>query len=156
MRGDTVMRMIAWLGGAAGAAALLSSCSSIRVPDRSDLVATPSACAGKRFDIYFAEDEARLTEAARMAIGLTASQLRGCRIQTVRVLGLADATGGAAANQTLSERRAIAVARALADAGWPTPAFELSAAGASGAITASGVEEPLRRRTEVLVEVAPL
>ena len=142
---------------AAGVAAVaLAGCSTMRTPSRDELVAVPSACAAKRFDIYFAEDQATLTDAARTAIGLTATQLQGCEIKTVRVLGLASSTGGADANQALSERRALAVAEALVAAGWPSPAFELAAAGDQGATTTSGVAEPLRRRTEVLVEAAPL
>ncbi|MFC5344786.1 OmpA family protein [Brevundimonas staleyi] len=142
---------------AMGAAAVaLAGCSSMGTPGRDALVAEPSACAAKRFDIYFAEDQAQLTDAARTAIGLTATQLQGCRINTVKVLGLASSTGSADANQALSERRALAVAEALTAAGWPAPAFELAAAGDQGATTATGVAEPLRRRTEVLVEAAPL
>ena len=142
---------------AAGLAAVaLAGCSSLRTPTRDQLVTEPSACAAKRFDIYFAEDQAGLTDAARTAIGLTATQLQGCRINAVRVLGLASSTGSADANLALSEQRALSVAEALVAAGWPTPAFELEAAGDQGATTASGVAEPLRRRTEVLVEAAPL
>jgi peptidoglycan-associated lipoprotein len=142
---------------AAGVAAVaLAGCSTMRTPSRDELVTEPSACAAKRFDIYFAEDQATLTDAARTAIGLTATQLQGCRINAVRVLGLSSSTGSADANQALSEQRALAVAEALTAAGWPTPAFELTAAGDQGATTASGVAEPLRRRTEVLVEAAPL
>ena len=142
---------------AAGAAAVaLAGCSTMRTPSRDALVAEPSPCAAKRFDIYFAEDQAQLTDAARSAIGLTATQLQGCRINTVRVLGLASSTGSADANLALSEQRALIVAEALVAAGWPTPAFDVEAAGAQGATTASGVAEPLRRRTEVLVEASPL
>lgn len=123
--------------------------------DRSELVAEPSPCMAKRFEVYFAEGEARLTQPALQAIGLNATQLQGCDIRSVRVVGLADAQGGSAANQTLSERRAVAVAEALVAAGWPTPAFEVIAAGDTGAVTAEGTNEPLRRRTEVLVEASP-
>ena len=140
-----------------GAVALtlgLSACAM--TPGRDELVTTPDACADRRFDIYFAENADTLTDAARTAIGMTATQLQGCRIDAVRVLGLADATGGTAQNQALSERRALAVAEALVAAGWPTPAFDITAAGDAGAVTATGAEEPLRRRTEVLVEAAPL
>lgn len=123
--------------------------------DRSELVAEPSQCAPKRFEVYFSEGEARLTQPALQAIGLNATQLQGCDIRSVRVVGLADAQGGHAANQSLSERRAVAVAEALVAAGWPTPAFEVMAGGDAGAVTAQGANEPLRRRTEVLVEAAP-
>ncbi|HEX8471886.1 MAG TPA: OmpA family protein [Brevundimonas sp.] len=123
--------------------------------DRSQIVETPTVCTPKRFEIYFADSEARLTGPARQAIGLTATQLQGCNIKSVKVLGLSDARGGADANLDLSERRAKTVAEALAAAGWPSPAFEVGAAGDEGAANASGVREPLRRRTEVLVDAAP-
>ncbi len=145
------------LVAAVACAGLLAGCETTRnmFTDRSQIVETPSACAAKRFEIYFADGEARLTEPARQAIGLTATQLQGCKIKSVKVLGLADARGGAEANQSLSERRATAVAEALAAAGWPSPAFEVGAAGDDGAVNAAGVREPLRRRTEVLVDAAP-
>lgn len=149
------MRSIMKLGGAAMALGL-SACAGAGFPDRDALVTVPNACATQRFDVYFAENAVTLTDAARTAIALTATQLRGCRIRSVQVLGLADATGGSADNQALSERRAAAVVQALAAAGWPAPAFEVDAAGDAGSVTASGAEEPLRRRTEVLVEASPL
>lgn len=141
----------------AGAGLLVSGCETARgmFHDRSQVVAAPATCAPKRFEIYFADSEARLTEPARQAIGLTATQLQGCAIKSVKVLGLADARGGAEANQSLSERRATAVAEALAAAGWPAPAFEVGAAGDEGAVAAPGVREPLRRRTEVVVDASP-
>lgn len=141
----------------AGAAALvtLAGCSSMGAPGRDALVVAPTNCAEKRFDIYFQEDQTTLTDAARTAIGLTATQLQGCHIRAVKVLGLASATGTTDNNLILSEQRALVVAEALAAHGWPAPAFELAAAGDAGAVTPSGVVEPLRRRTEVLVEATP-
>ncbi|MDP1912411.1 OmpA family protein [Brevundimonas sp.] len=123
--------------------------------DRTAVVTEPSACTAKRFEVYFADSEARLTEAARQAIGMAAAQLQGCNIRKVQVLGLADARGGATANQSLSERRAVAVAEALTAAGWPAPVFEVEAAGEAGAADATGVREPMRRRTEVLIDAIP-
>ncbi len=123
---------------------------------RSDLVAEPGPCVSRRFEVYFADGEARLTETARQVIGMTATQLQGCDIRRVQVLGLADAHGGTpAVNQTLSERRALTVADALTAAGWPAPTFDVSAAGDAGATTGSGAREPMRRRTEVVVDAAP-
>ena len=152
MTNGRILIGLALLGGLA-----LTGCetSGRMMRDRSEIVETPTACTPKRFEIYFADGEARLTEPARQAIGLTATQLQGCNIRTVRVLGLADARGGAEANQDLSERRAKTVAEALAAAGWPSPAFDVGAAGDEGAANAAGVREPLRRRTEVLVDAAP-
>ena len=136
--------------------ALLAGCTTPGVyKKRSDLVSNPAACAAKRFEVYFDQDQARLTTAAREAISLTATQLQGCDVTKVQVLGLADARSGtAAANQSLSERRARSVAEALAAAGLPAPAFEVAAAGAEGALV-NGVNDPLRRRTEVVIEAQP-
>ncbi len=133
----------------------LSGCGVTRFMDRSAVVAEPSACTAKRFEVYFADSEARLTESARLAIGMTAAQLQGCDIRRVQVLGLSDARGGATANLSLSERRARAVAEALTAAGWPTPAFEVEAVGDEGSVTEAGVREPMRRRTEVVVDAVP-
>ena len=137
-------------------AGLLAVAGCAETPwSRGDLVAEPSACAPQRFDIYFRDGEAQLTDAARHAIGLTATQLQGCDIRKVDVIGLADARGGPDANLDLSERRAVAVREALEAAGWPAPAFSLMVAGESGSVAADGASVPMRRRTEVLVEAAP-
>lgn len=130
----------------------LSGCAATKVFTREEVVATPVTCVPQRFDVYFADSQAGLTPAARQAIEATAELLKGCRINRVQVLGLADARGGQAANMSLSERRAQAVAAELERAGWPAPAFDVSAAGDTGATTDTGVREPLRRRTEVIVE----
>ena len=137
-----------------GAALVMAGCASLP-RERTDLVATPEACAPQRFDVYFRDGEAALTDAARHAIGLTATQLQGCDIRKVNVVGLTDARGGAVANLDLSERRALAVTEALEAAGWPAPVFSLMVAGESGSVTADGASEPMRRRTEVLVDAAP-
>jgi peptidoglycan-associated lipoprotein len=148
-----MMRMILLAGVTA---TVLAACASTeRPPSREELVAEPSPCAEKRFEVYFAEAEARLTTAALQAIGLTATQLQPCEIRRVRVIGLADAQGVSADNMDLSQRRAVAVAEALVSTGWPSPAFELEAVGAEGAVTHEGTNEPMRRRTEVVVDAAP-
>ena len=46
-------------------------------------------------------------------------------------------------------------AEALTTAGWPAPAFEVEAVGDEGAVTDAGVREPMRRRTEVLIDAVP-
>ena len=135
-------------------AVLISGCGVTGMfRDREDLIATTSTCAEQRFEIYFQESQARLTPEAQALIGATATALEGCDIRRVRVLGLSDAIGGTGqSNLTLSQSRAQVVAEAFEAAGWPVPAFEVEAAGAAGAVTASGAQEPLRRRTEVIVD----
>lgn len=138
------------------AGAVLAGCSTTPdAPERSELVVEPAVCTPQRFEVYFRDSEAHLTPVARQTIAMTATQLQGCDIRRVEVIGLSDARGGATANQSLSERRALAVAEALAAAGWPAPAFTLMAAGEDGSTTADGAREPMRRRTEVLVDAAP-
>jgi len=137
----------------AGGLAILSACST---PMRRDAVIVgESPCAPVRFDVYFAENEGRLTEAATQAIDAAAGVLRTCDVRRIQVLGLADATGASEANMTLSQRRARAVVQALSDAGLPAPVFDVSAAGDEGATTAGGLAEPLRRRAEVVVDARP-
>ena len=136
--------------------AMLAGCAGVPgFRDRSELVSEPQVCTGPRFDVYFRDSEAGLTDAARHAIAMTATQLQGCEIRKVNVIGLADARGGPTANLDLSERRALAVAEALEAAGWPSPVFSLVVAGESGSVTADGTSEPMRRRTEVLVDAVP-
>jgi len=148
------MKRLIRIAGIAGAVGL-SGCAGAGFMDREAIVAEPSPCIAKRFEIYFADSEARLTEPARQAIGMTAAQLQTCNIRKVQVVGLADARGGATANQSLSERRALAVAEALTAAGWPAPVFDIEAVGDQGAAPSGGVQEPMRRRTEVLVDAVP-
>jgi len=141
---------------ALGAALAVAGCAlTPGVRDRSAVVVEPNPCTPQRFDVYFRDGEAGLTDAARHAIGLTATQLQGCEIRKVNVVGLTDARGGPTANLDLSERRALAVTEALEAAGWPSPVFSLIVAGESGSVTAEGASEPMRRRTEVLVDAAP-
>ena len=145
---------VIFAGLGAGLAAGLAACAPT-APSRESLVYEPSNCMSRRFDVYFADSQAQLTPPAREAIGMAASQLQGCRISRVQVLGLADARGGSAANLNLSERRAAAVVEALEAVGLPAPAFDVAAAGDAGAMAADGAREPLRRRTEILIEAAP-
>ena len=140
------------IGAVAIAALVVAGCATR--PDREAIVADAD-CAPVRFDVYFATDQAELTPVAAEAVRMGAAKAAGCRVDRVRVLGLADAQGGATANLNLSERRAQAVTTALEAAGLPAPVFEIEAAGDAGATTAGGANAPLRRRTEVLIETRP-
>ena len=132
---------------------LLAACAP--TPKRTGLVVGESPCISGRFDVYFVENQARLTDAATLLLQTAADKAKECTVKHVRVLGLADATGTVEANLSLSQRRARAVAEALTQAGMPAPAFELNAAGDAGAVNASGADELLRRRAEVFIETAP-
>ena len=134
---------------------LLGGCAASPFADRADLVAPSTACASRTFDVYFAESAATLTQPARQAIDLMARQMAACEITHVTVIGLASATGTPETNLTLSQRRAQTVAQAFEAKGWPVPAFEIEAAGDAGATNPDGTQEPLRRRTAVLIQARP-
>lgn len=146
--------MRGWIIGA-GLTLALAGCATDGTEGRSDLIAAPTHCAPVRMDIYFRDDEAGLTQPARDALAMTADVLKGCAIQRVLVIGLADARGGAAANLNLSQRRAQNVIDTLAELGLPAPSFEAEAYGDEGATTAAGSRAPMRRRTEVVIDAAP-
>lgn len=112
-------------------------------------------CADFSFPIYFETSSDQLTAAARGVAADAAARVRGCRIGQVQVVGLADAGGSTRLNLALSRRRAASVAKALEAGGLPAPVFDIEGAGESGALTADGRPEPLRRRTEVVIRAAP-
>lgn len=128
----------------------LAACSTSGEYATRDALVAPVNCTTQTFEVYFEEGRASLTPVARQAISMTASRLQGCHIDSVAVTGLASATGSDAANLRLSEQRADAVREALSATGWPVPLIDVTAMGADGART-GGVNEPLRRRTEVVV-----
>lgn len=128
----------------------LAACTTSGEYATRDALVAPVNCSNQTFEVYFEEGQARLTPVARQAISMTASRLQGCHIQSVSVTGLASASGSAQANLNLSEQRANAVREALSATGWPAPTIDVSAVGAEGA-RSGNVNEPLRRRTEVVV-----
>src|SRR5690606_41758164 len=80
----------------------LAGCGAPRYMDRDAVLAEPTVCAERRFEVYFADSQAGLTAPARETIRMTAAQLGECDIRRVRVIGLSDARGGANGNQSLS------------------------------------------------------
>ena len=135
----------------------LAGCAQVggtvrRATNRAQVVAQP-ACKDFSFPIYFETGSDRLTRDALQLITDSAAQVRACRVAEVRVTGLADADGSAQRNLELSRRRALVVTQALATRGYPTPRFDIEAAGEAGAVTAAG-EAPLRRKAEVSVRFA--
>ena len=129
--------------------ALTSGCETVH--RTAGLVRPAAKCADQTFPIYFATGSTALTAPALQAIKTAAEQSKGCQAASVQVVGLADADGGAQRNDQLARDRAQAVAAALVAQGFPQPAFDIAAAGAAGAKTASGAAVPARRRAEVAI-----
>jgi peptidoglycan-associated lipoprotein len=117
----------------------------------------PNACTERLFNIYFEDSEAQLSPEASEAVQAVAHSLSGCRVDRVRIVGLADAPGDPNENMALSEQRAQTVATYLQSrTDWPHSAYELVARGERNATNDEGVDRPMRRRARVTVTaVAP-
>ncbi len=137
------------------AVAALGACASPSTPKMSRLAAR-TRCADESFPIYFARGSAELTEPARQVIGSASGRIAGCRVTAVDVRGIAapDAPG-TAADGGLTQSRADNVAKALAAAGLPAPAFDVELANSSRPAGRPGRNEPLPRRTEVVLHARP-
>lgn len=129
----------------------LSACST--TSRRESVVRAPRLCEDMTLPVYFEPNDAEITRDGRRAIVAGAAQAKGCKVDEVRVLGLADAAGDPAANLELSKKRAASVAAAIRKAGLPDAAFEMSAAGQAGSVTAGG-QAPVRRRADVTIKLS--
>ena len=138
-----------------GLAALvgLSACATVRSA-RDRIVRTPASCQDVSIPIYFEPDRAQLTPEGRRVIATEAARAKRCKVEVVKVVGLADATGDPAANLELSKARAASVADALMKTGLPPAEFDLAAAGQAGSMTAAGQIQPVRRRAEITLKLS--
>ena len=134
-------------------AGLLAGCATAG-KTRDSIVKAAPACEDVTVQVYFEADSAEVTKEGKAVLGQAAGLAKGCTVDRVRVLGLADAVGAPDANLELSKKRAAAVTRALADTGLPAAEFDLAAAGQAGAVTTDGEARPLRRRADVTVELS--
>ena len=139
-----------------GAAALLlalGACSTARNGDDTPAPAfNPAACGERDFVIYFDEGSSDLTDEARRIIDLQARDIRGCYIEGVRIIGLADQDeGNAESTRALSVRRVEVLVDYLATrSGWPRSRFQMLATGERGAVTADGLDVPVRNRARII------
>ncbi|MEQ1931671.1 MAG: OmpA family protein [Parvularculaceae bacterium] len=103
--------------------------------------------------VYFDYDKSNLTPEAEALIRETAQRALQFNIQTVKVEGNADRSGGSAYNQALSQRRANVVRDALVANGVPSDRIDMSSFGEDNPAkpTDDGVREPLNRRTEIKI-----
>lgn len=144
------MKLRAWVAVICAAAA--AGCASLAAEAPFD----PANCRARDFNVYFEARTTEISPAARAVLDMMGRTLRGCRIRAVRIVGSADAIGGVAINDRISERRAQALAEYLSRRlGWPRAHMEVVATGASGAPADEAFNVPMRRRAQVLVEAAP-
>ncbi|MBU1377027.1 MAG: OmpA family protein [Alphaproteobacteria bacterium] len=131
----------------------LGGCSTM-TGARDAVVRAPTTCQDVTIPIYFEPDQAGLTPEGRRVISSQAAQAKRCRIDAVRVVGLADAAGDPAANLELSKARAASVADALEKAGLPAAEFDVVAVGQAGSVAADGAVRPVRRRADITLKLA--
>jgi outer membrane protein OmpA-like peptidoglycan-associated protein len=140
---------------AAGVALMvaLSGCASMKT-GRDAIVKAPKVCQDVTIPVYFEPNDAEITREGRRVISAGAAEAKGCSVDSVRVLGLADAAGDPAANLELSKKRAASVADAIQKAGLPAAEFEVAAAGQAGSVTAAGEVRPVRRRADITLKLS--
>lgn len=147
------MRISTIIAIAVGAGLALSGCATPSNP-RDKIVKATLACEDLTVQIYFEPDSAEVTTEGQAVLNQAAVQAKPCKVDRVRVVGLADAVGAPAANLEISKQRAGSVTRALNSTGLPTPEFDLAAAGQTGAVTAEGDARVMRRRADVTIELS--
>jgi len=150
---------------AISAVALVAACSSANSLEKSPAgpssfsaaAISPvdtSACNDGSIDIYFNQWEYELNTFSREVLTKAQASLAGCRIEHVRIIGLADATAGdEQASLEVSQKRAQTIADALEAGGWSRSSFELIAIGGRGAVV-DGVDTPMRRRANISVKAS--
>ncbi len=141
--------------GAAALGGLVAGCttSSPWPKSRSQIVQTAPSCEDFSVQIYFESQSSRLTSEARSVLRSADALATGCKVASVKIIGLADAVGAPAANLTLSRQRADTVNRALDKMGYSNVTHDVGAAGDAGATTSDGENRPLRRRADILFDL---
>ncbi len=102
--------------------------------------------------ITFAEESADLSDADMAQIALLAQTLKKCSATRVLVEGHTSKTGSDELNQTLSEKRALAVQKALSDQGIATERLVARGFGKTYPRIATEAEANLNRRIEINLE----
>ena len=141
------------LAGGLCAILVVSGCGTMPT-GRDRIVKAPQACADVAVQIYFEPESAQVTREGRAVLKAAAAQAKGCKVEAVSVVGLADAAGAPDANLALSNKRAEAVQAALKGMGLPAASFETTAVGQAGSVTAAGDARPLRRRADITLKLA--
>lgn len=114
--------------------------------------AAPPPVARRVFLVFFDWDRATITRDGMQIVQQAADAYKSGAPVQIQVTGYTDASGSVGYNQRLSERRANAVADALARLGVPRSDMMVSGRGKNDqrVPTADGVREPQNRRVEIV------
>jgi OOP family OmpA-OmpF porin len=116
-------------------------------------VAAPAPAASRSYLVFFDWDKATLTERARAIVKEAAENSTRVQYTRLEVNGYTDTSGTPRYNQSLSERRARAVAAELVRNGVPQNAISVQGLGDTNLLvpTGAGVREPQNRRVEIII-----
>ena len=143
------------LRAALASAALLTGCQTNHHGAAPPLIASPTACGDISISIYFNRRSSRLEGPALALLNAAAQQAHRCRVDSIDVVGLADAPGTPQANAAISEARAKSVTHALTIRGFPAFTFKSPQPGQDAAPPPSDPGS-FRRRADVVFHLSPL
>lgn len=128
--------------------------TTIEAPKIMPATPKPAALPPQEFTIYFAFDSAQLSPAANETVNAISNAYGKRNGDDINIIGHTDTSGSNDYNLALSQRRADAVASALAGAGLPDSVMDKAAVGeiAPAVQTGDGVREPLNRRVVVTID----
>jgi hypothetical protein len=120
-------------------------------------VVQPEVEAPGRYLVFFALDQATLTEADRQMISQAVDEYRRTGAARIIATGHTDTSGSASYNLELSLRRAEVVANELVRQGVPATDITTTGQGEEDLLvpTADGVREPRNRRVQIVVWQPP-
>jgi outer membrane protein OmpA-like peptidoglycan-associated protein len=128
----------------------------IAITDVISVHVIPNACETTDLVIYFDSNSADLTPAGRAQLDEVLGHLhrRLCNVASIRIVGATDTVGSAASNQSLSERRAAAVAALVEAHGFANDLIHSEGRGETQLMTptADNVHEPLNRNAHITIE----
>ncbi|MDR3533846.1 MAG: OmpA family protein [Rhodopila sp.] len=116
-------------------------------------VAAPAPAPSRSYLVFLDWDKATLTDRARQIIKDAADNSTHVQYTRIEVNGYTDTSGTAKYNQTLSVRRAEAVAAELVRDGVPRSGITIQGFGDTHLLvpTGQGVREPQNRRVEIII-----
>ena len=116
-------------------------------------VASPAPAPARSYLVFFDWDKANLTERAKAIVKEAADNSTHVQVTRIEVNGYTDTSGKPSYNQSLSVRRAQAVAGELVHDGVPREAIDIKGFGDTHLLVATGpgVREPQNRRVEIVI-----
>jgi OmpA-OmpF porin, OOP family len=130
----------------------LAACAQPAPPPVAAAPPPPPPPPEHNFTVFFDWNRANITPEANQIVEAAAANFKSGPPVSVQVIGHTDTSGSAAYNQKLSVRRAEVVASALAQAGVPQSAMNVTGVGENDlkVSTPPGVREAQNRRTEII------